>query len=77
MKDNRDKIIELLKTECGLKGQLLNLILEVPEMSRVLGENNIMPTLENCINEINKVHDEVVQLEILDDSHAELDKIKN
>ncbi len=45
-------------------------------MSAILIENDIMPTLENCINEINKVHNEAVQLEITVEN-VDLNKPKN
>ncbi len=77
MKDNRDKIIDLLKIECGLKGELVNLILESPGLNQILAQSDIMTTLENCILEINKVHDEVVRLEMQDTDGLNVKNTKN
>ncbi len=77
MKDNRDKIIELLKIECGLKGELVNMVLQVPGLNEVMETNNILPTLQNCILEINKIHDQVVKLEMVDESDMNVKTTKN
>ncbi len=62
-KDNKDKIIELLKTECGLKGELINTILDVNEINIILSEKETLSTIESIINEINIVHEEIMSLE--------------
>ncbi len=63
MKDNKNKIIDLLKVECALKGELLNMVLDIPALNKTLIESDIAPTIENCILEINKIHEDVVKLE--------------
>ncbi len=65
----KDKIIDLLKIESGLKGELVNIILEIPGMTQVLAEKGVLQTIKNCIDESNKAHAEVLKLEQEDESN--------
>ncbi len=63
MNDIKDKIIELLKTECGLKGQLINFILDIPELNAILSEQGLNSLFEKFVNEIELIHEQVLKLE--------------
>ncbi len=63
MKDTKDKMIELLKNECGLKGQLINMMIELEGMNVILGESGFIPILEKFIDEIDSINNQVLALE--------------
>ncbi len=63
MIDKKDKIIELLKTECGLKGQLINMLLDMGELNSALGERGLTHVFEKYINEIEYINKQVLELE--------------
>ncbi len=63
MSDKKDKIIELLKTECGLKGQLINMLLDIDEVNCALGESGLNTVFEEYIKEIDYINKSVLELE--------------
>ncbi len=60
--DTKDEIIKLLKEECGLKGQLLNSLVDSTGFEEFLRSNNKVELFQDYIQTINEIHDKVMKL---------------